>query len=79
MELEINLKPALSPEQLDARILRDFDKFKGKIAKNSLGDLLPAKLISSSSTWHTCPKKNASTKSLRLSVDGSQKFCRACR
>ena len=45
VELEINLKPALSPEQLDARILRDFDKFKGKIAKNSLGDLLPAKLI----------------------------------
>ncbi len=45
VELEINLKPALSPAQLDARILRDFDKFKGKIAKNSLGDLLPAKLI----------------------------------
>ena len=45
VELEINLKPALSPEQLDARILRDFDKFKGKILKNSLGDLLPAKLI----------------------------------
>ncbi len=45
VELEINLKPALSPEQLDARILRDFDKFKGKIIKNSLGDLLPAKLI----------------------------------
>lgn len=45
VELEINLKPALSPEQLDARILRDFDKFKGKIIKNSLGDLLPVKLI----------------------------------
>ena len=45
VELEINLNPALSPEQLNARILRDFDKFKGKILKNSLGDLLPAKLI----------------------------------
>ena len=45
MELEINLKPALTPEQLDARLLRDFDKFKGKIIKNSLTELLPAKLI----------------------------------
>ncbi len=45
IELEINLKPALTPEQLDARILRDFDKFKRKTIKNSLGDLLPSKLI----------------------------------
>lgn len=45
VELEINLKPALTPEQLDARLLRDFDKFKGKIIKNSLVELLPAKLI----------------------------------
>lgn len=45
LELEINLKPALTPEQLDARILRDFEKFKGKIIKNSLHELLPAKLI----------------------------------
>ena len=45
VELEINLKPALTPEQLDARILRDFAKFKGKIIKNALVELLPAKLI----------------------------------
>ena len=45
VELEINLKPALTPEQLDARILRDFDKFRRKTIKNSLVDLLPAKLI----------------------------------
>ncbi|MBR4641397.1 MAG: NAD(P)/FAD-dependent oxidoreductase [Selenomonadaceae bacterium] len=45
VELEINLKPALTPEQLDARLLRDFDKFKRKTIKNSLVDLLPAKLI----------------------------------
>lgn len=45
LELEINLKPALSFEQLDARILRDFGKFKGKILKNSLNELLPSKLI----------------------------------
>ncbi|MBQ6006285.1 MAG: NAD(P)/FAD-dependent oxidoreductase [Selenomonadaceae bacterium] len=45
VELEINLKPALTPEQLDARLLRDFDKFKRKTIKNSLIELLPAKLI----------------------------------
>ena len=45
VELEINLKPALTPEQLDARILRDFEKFRGKIVKNALIELLPSKLI----------------------------------
>ena len=45
VELEINLKPALTPAQLDARILRDFDKFKRKTIKNSLIELLPTKLI----------------------------------
>ena len=45
VELLINLKPALSPEQLDARILRDFEKFKGKIIKNAMVELLPQKLI----------------------------------
>ena len=45
VELEINLKPALTPEQLDARILRDFDKFKRKTLKNGLVELLPSKLI----------------------------------
>ncbi len=45
VEIEINLKPALTPEQLDARILRDFDKFRRKTMKNALIDLLPSKLI----------------------------------
>ena len=45
LELEINLKPALTPEVLDARILRDFDKFKRRAIKNALIELLPAKLI----------------------------------
>jgi len=45
VELQINLKPALTVEQLDARILRDFDKFKKKSAKNALTELLPHKLI----------------------------------
>ena len=45
VELLINLKPALPPEQLNLRILRDFNKFKGKIIKNAMIELLPQKLI----------------------------------
>ncbi|MBQ4099632.1 MAG: NAD(P)/FAD-dependent oxidoreductase [Clostridia bacterium] len=43
--LKLDLKPALSYEQLDARILRDFDKYKNKQIKNSLDDLLLKGLI----------------------------------
>lgn len=45
VELEIDLKPALSEEKLDARILRDFEGQKNKQFKNSLDKLLPQKLI----------------------------------
>ena len=45
VELSINLKPALTPEQVAARVLRDFDKYKRKSAKNALVDLLPNALI----------------------------------
>lgn len=41
----IDLKPALSEEQLDARILRDFSENINKSASNSLNGLLPKKLI----------------------------------
>ena len=43
--LLLDLKPALSYEDLDKRIQKDFKKFINKDFKNSLGDLLPAKLI----------------------------------
>lgn len=45
VSLSINLKPALTAEVLDKRIQRDFEKFARKQLKNSLGELLPAKLI----------------------------------
>lgn len=45
VRLEIDLKPALSPEQLDARILRDFSEKINKDFGNSLSKLLPQKLI----------------------------------
>lgn len=41
----IDLKPALDAEQLDKRVLRDFDEAKNKQFKNSLNHLFPQKLI----------------------------------
>ena len=43
--LHIDLKPALTREKLDERILRDFSKMKNKMFKNSLDKLLPQKMI----------------------------------
>ena len=43
--LKIDLKPALSKEKLNERILRDFEMEKNKQFKNSLDKLLPKKLI----------------------------------
>lgn len=45
IELTIDLKPALSYEKLDERILRDFSQEKNKQFKNSLDQLLPKKMI----------------------------------
>jgi len=45
-ELRLNLKPALNLKQLDERLIRDFKEHGNKIFKNSLGELLPAKMIS---------------------------------
>ncbi|MCY6484065.1 NAD(P)/FAD-dependent oxidoreductase [Clostridium aestuarii] len=41
----INLKPALSFEELDKRIQKDFNKYCNKDFKNALNDLLPKKII----------------------------------
>ncbi len=45
IKIYIDLKPALTEEQLDERILRDFKEFKNKQFKHSLDKLLPQKLI----------------------------------
>ena len=45
VNLSIDLKPALTEEQLDDRILRDFKEFKNKQFKHSLNKLLPQKMI----------------------------------
>ena len=44
MQMRIDLKPALSFEQLDERVLRDFEANKNKQFKNSIDKLFPAKL-----------------------------------
>ena len=43
--LDINLKPALSPETLDKRLQKDFDLYSKKQLINGLKDLLPSRLI----------------------------------
>ncbi len=45
LTLSIDLKPALSDEQLDDRIIRDFEKNINKQFKNALDELLPKKMI----------------------------------
>ena len=41
----VDMKPALSAEKLEDRILRDFKKYQNKEIKNALNDLLPKKMI----------------------------------
>ena len=43
--LFLDLKPALDEQQLDKRVLRDFEESRNKQFKNALGQLFPAKLI----------------------------------
>lgn len=45
LTLLIDWKPALSGEELDRRILRDFEENKNRRFKNALGGLIPVKLI----------------------------------
>ena len=45
LTLTIDLKPALSEEQLDARVLREFEANHNKQFKNAVGGLFPSKLI----------------------------------
>lgn len=89
--LYIDLKPALDREQLDKRLLRDFEENKNKQFKNSLGALFPAKLIPVMiwlSGIHPDKKVNEITKeerrafaalikALPLTVTGTRSFAEA--
>jgi hypothetical protein len=43
--LVIDFKPALSEEQLEKRLLRDFEEYKQKNFKTAVGGMLPARLL----------------------------------
>ncbi len=45
VRLSLDLKPALTEEQLDKRLLRDFEQNKNKSVANCLKELLPSALI----------------------------------
>ena len=45
LDMFVDLKPALDEEQLDKRILREFDAAMNKQFKNVIGSLMPAKMI----------------------------------
>ena len=76
--LKIDLKPALTKEQLDARILRDFEDNINKDFKNSLDRLLPKKMISQIIEYSGIPedkKINTITKEQRRRlVDAFKEF-----
>ena len=69
--LWFDLKPALSPEQLDARLLREFEAHKNSDFGNVLTELLPRKLIPVIIERTAIPgnrKCNAITREQRLSL-----------
>ena len=70
-KFRIDLKPALSHEQLDLRLQRDFLKYANRNFENSLNDLLPSKLIPVFVGLSGIPpqqKTNQLTKAQRLAV-----------
>ncbi len=87
----IDLKPAMDEEQLDKRLLRDFEENKNKQFKNALGGLFPIKLIPvmiSLSGIHPDKKVNEITreerrgfvsliKALPLNIIGTRGFAEA--
>lgn len=69
VKLSIDLKPALSEEQLDKRLLRDFEEYKNKNILNCLKEMLPVVLIPVILTRcgiSTDKKVNSITKNERL-------------
>lgn len=69
-EVSIDLKPALSLEQLDHRLQRDFTQFSNRDFANSLHELLPRKLIPVAAALSEIPpdvKCNQITREQRMS------------
>lgn len=89
--LTLDLKPALTAEQLDRRILREFEENRNKSLKNVIGSLYPAKLtpvmislsgIDPDKKIHEITKKERETlarltKNLTMQVSGLRGFSEA--
>lgn len=70
LQMYIDLKPALSEQQLDKRILRDFEENQNKSFKNAIQKLFPARLLPVMTVLSGIPedkKANGITKEERLS------------
>ncbi len=76
--MSVDLKPALSRDELDRRILSDFSKYSNKDFINSLADLLPHKLITYVVSSCGIPERikvNSVTKEMRRAlVDALKEF-----
>ncbi len=71
VELELDLKPALDEQQLDARLLREFNEGKNKQLKSVMAELLPQSLILpfiSACNIIAYKQANAVTKSERMQI-----------
>lgn len=69
--LSIDFKPALSEDQLNKRLLRDFDEYKNKSISNCLKELLPSATIDEVLKRCAIPpelKVNSVTKAQRISL-----------
>ena len=78
-ELEIDIKPALSHEVLDARVLRDFEKYKHKQVRNAMVELLPQRLIDTVLALAEVEPEttiDCLTREQRLSIVGTMKCMR---
>lgn len=71
--LFVDLKPGLDERQLDVRLQRDFEKYRNRDFINSLGDLLPRKLIGVMVQLSGIPGE---TKINQVTKGQRQAFCR---
>ena len=69
--VELDLKPALTFEQLDARVLRDFEKYSNRELQNALDELLPKRMINiviSAAKLDPTVRVNQMSKSMRTAL-----------
>ena len=68
VKLYLDLKPGLTYDELDKRILRDFDKFPNKDIRNALINLLPRDLI-----FYVLKKSNISSSKKVNQITGQER------